>query len=152
MRTLLIWVFSLILGVTFVYSSWHKIVEPTDFAHVVHNYQLLPGSLINAVAIYMPWFEAIAGLAFLTWLFRRGAALGIGVLCILFIAALGYNLYRGHPTICGCFDTFAAGKKLTEAEKFFKMKTEMALDAGLFILSMMIFFGSRRSCEPEVSE
>ncbi len=141
---------SLVLGGVFLYSSRHKIADPPDFAHIVFNYKLVPANLINVVAIFMPWFEVMAGLAVLTGLGRRGGALGLALLCILFLGALGYNLHRGHPTICGCFDTYAAGKKMTDAEKFFAMKKEMALDFGLLLLALQVFFAStRRSREGE---
>ena len=140
---------SLVLGGTFLYSSWHKVADPPDFAHVINNYKLVPPSLINPVAILMPWFEVFAGLAVLTGFLRRGGAMGLGLMTLAFIAALGFNLYRGHPTICGCFGTFAEGKTLTEAEKFFKMKTEILLDVGLFALCAVMFFGSGKRGEPE---
>ena len=69
---------SLVLGGVFLYSSWHKIADPPDFAHIVFNYKLVPANLINVVAIFMPWFEVMAGLAVLTGLGRRGGALGLG--------------------------------------------------------------------------
>ena len=136
------WLVAIALGVTFIWSSWHKIADPPDFAKVVFNYHLVPPGLINAVAILMPWFELVAGLALVTGILRRGAALGIALLCVLFIAALSYNLAIGHPTICGCFSTYAAGKSLTDAEKFFKMKTEIALDVGFLVMALQVLYGT----------
>jgi uncharacterized membrane protein YphA (DoxX/SURF4 family) len=136
------WIASIALGGIFIYSSWHKIADPPDFAKVILNYKLVPAGLINTVAILMPWFELLAGLALVTGVLRRGAALGIALLCVLFIAALSYNLAIGHPTICGCFSTYEAGKTLTAEQKFFKMKTEIALDVGFLLLALQVMYGS----------
>lgn len=133
---------SLLLGCTFAYSSYHKILDPPDFAKIVYNYKLVPGELINLVAIYMPWFELVAGLAVITGIGRRGGALGLGLICAVFIVALSYNLYRGHPTICGCFSTFAENKALTDAEKFSKMRQELFIDVGLLLASLQILWAT----------
>jgi uncharacterized membrane protein YphA (DoxX/SURF4 family) len=133
---------SLVLGCTFVYSSYHKIIDPPDFAKIVYNYKLVPGELINLVAIYMPWFELVAGLAVITGIGRRGGALGLGLICAVFIAALSYNLYHEHPTICGCFSTYAENKTLTDAEKFAKMWQELFIDVGLLLASLQIFWAT----------
>jgi len=138
----LIWVTSLILGCTFIYSSYHKIADPPDFAKVIYNYHLVPGVLIHPASIYMPWFELLGGLAVLTGIWRRGAAFGFLLMSLLFIAALGFNLYRGHPTVCGCFGTFAAGESWTDAQKFAKMWREILVDVGLVILSLQILYGT----------
>lgn len=74
----------------------------------------------------------------------RGGAATTGLLSLLFIAALSFNLYRSHPTICGCFSTFAEGKSLTDVEKFAKMWREVFLDCGLFLLAAQILFASAR--------
>ena len=135
-------VVSLILGGTFIYSSYHKILDPPDFAKIVYNYKLVPGELINLVAIYMPWFEVVAGLAVITGIGRRGGALGLGLICAVFIAALSYNLYREHPTICGCFSTYAENTTLTDAEKFSKMRQELFIDVGLLLAALQIFWAT----------
>ena len=133
---------SLLLGCTFAYSSYHKILDPPDFAKIVYNYKIVPGELINLVAIYMPWFELVAGLAVITGIGRRGGAFGLGLICAVFIVALSYNLYRGHPTICGCFSTFAENKSLTDAEKFSKMRQELFIDVGLLLASLQILWAT----------
>jgi putative oxidoreductase len=133
---------SLVLGGFFIYASWHKIADPPDFAKVIFNYKLVPGSLINLVAIFMPWVELLAGIAVLTGLGRRGGALALGLLSAAFIAALSYNLHRGHPTICGCFSGYTAGMAMTNDEKFFQMKRELVVNAGLIILAVQILWST----------
>jgi putative oxidoreductase len=137
---------SLILGGFFIYASGHKILNPPDFAHLVFNYKLVPAALINSVAIYMPWLELVAGLAVVTGIGRRGGALGLLFLSAAFVAALGYNLHRGHPTICGCFSTFEESKTMTEADKFWQMKREVAINIGLILLAIQILWSSCPRC------
>jgi len=143
-KTIVLWLSALGLGGAFSYASYHKIVDPPDFAKIVYNYKLVPPYLINLAAIYMPWFELFAGLALITGVCRRGAALGAGLLALVFIAALSFNLYRGHPTICGCFNTHAQGLTMSREEKFFKMKREIALDGLFVVLAGVVYFGCRR--------
>jgi len=138
----LTWITALVLGCTFIYSSYHKLADPPDFAKVIYNYHLFPGVLIHLFAIYVPWFELLAGLAVLSGIWRRGAALGFGLLSLFFICALGFNYLRGHPTVCGCFGTFAAGKEWTDELKFAKMLREMLVDVGLVILSAQILYAT----------
>ncbi|MBI4605630.1 MAG: hypothetical protein HY721_27000 [Planctomycetes bacterium] len=170
----------LVLGGFFVVASAHKIADPPDFAKTVHNYKLVPWYLINLVAIFLPWFELLAGLAVgvpaLVWLLPRalkvegklpvgpealartdalrlGGVIGLAFLSAVFIAALGYNLYRGHPTFCGCFSTFeGVGKHMTEAEKFWQMKREVLVNAGLILLAFQILHASRRGAPERASE
>lgn len=146
----LTWISSIVVGCIFLYASYHKIADPPDFVKSIHNYCLVPRELVNIAAIYMPWFEAIAGLALLVNLGRRGAAAGLGLLSVAFLLALGYNLARGHPTVCGCFGKFADGVAWSEAVKFQKMRSEMLLDVALIGLCAQILIGSaRRSRKPE---
>jgi uncharacterized membrane protein YphA (DoxX/SURF4 family) len=141
------WILALVslgLGGAYMYASWHKISDPPDFAKIIYNYRIVPAAFVNLAAIYLPWFEILTGLAVVTGLGRRGGALGITFLALVFIAALSFNLYRGHPTICGCFDTHAQGVTMTVEEKFFKMKREIALDALFAVLGVWIFIASSR--------
>jgi uncharacterized membrane protein YphA (DoxX/SURF4 family) len=139
------WIASITLGCVFIYSAYHKIDDPPDFAKSVHNYYVVPGIFVNFVAIYMPWFELVGGVALAVGVLRRGGALGFGLLTLVFILVLGFNVYRGHPTICGCFGKFADGIEWTDAMKFEKMVTEILLDVGLLLLSAQVFYASLRS-------
>jgi uncharacterized membrane protein YphA (DoxX/SURF4 family) len=143
---------SLVLGGFFISAALsHKISDPPDFAKAVFNYKILPWYLINIFAIYLPWVELIAGAAVLSGIWRRGGTLALAILCAVFIAALSYNLYRGHPTICGCFNTYEEGLKWTDEVKFAKMRAEILLDAGLLVLAAQILYATcatRRAVAP----
>jgi uncharacterized membrane protein YphA (DoxX/SURF4 family) len=136
----------LVLAGVLLVASWHKISDPPDFAKVIFNYHVFPGEAVNLIAIYAPWLEVAIGLALFTGLGRRGGAALAGLLMLTFVGLLTYNLARGCPTICGCFETFEAGKSLTDAEKFSKMRKEIVLDAGLFVLAAYVLVGSLVAC------
>ena len=53
----------LLVGGVFVYASLDKILNPSEFAKVVYNYQILPLPLSNLLAMSLPWLELFAGLA-----------------------------------------------------------------------------------------
>ena len=97
------WLWRLPLGVVFVYAAWEKIMDPADFAATIYNYRLFPLPVIAPLAIALPWLEITAGLMVLAGVWKRAAALILGVLLVSFIAAVGFNLVRGLDFECGCF-------------------------------------------------
>lgn len=133
----------LVLGGFFIAAAYHKIADPPDFAKAVYNYKIVPGEFLHVMALFLPWFEALAGLALLSGVGVRGGAAATFLLSAVFLAALSYNLYRGHPTICGCFTKFAAGQGLTDAEKFAKMWREVFLDCGLLLVATLVLYGAQ---------
>ena len=100
----------LALGAIFVVAALPKIGDPPSFAHMIYNYRLLPGSLINISAMVMPWIELLCGLALILGVWRKGAVSIITIMLVVFIIAISINLGRGNAIDCGCFDVSAAGK------------------------------------------
>jgi uncharacterized membrane protein YphA (DoxX/SURF4 family) len=98
-----------ILGVLFVYASWHKIAAPGDFAQIISNYQILPETLINPAAILLPWIELVCGICMLMGFLVRGSALILSLLLLIFISAMAYSLLRGLDVTCGCFNLHSQG-------------------------------------------
>lgn len=97
------WVARLFLGFTFIAASLHKIIAPADFAKIIYGYSLFPPYSINLIAIIIPYVEMIAGMALITGVYPRSAALILSGLLVFFIAAIAFNLMRGHQFDCGCF-------------------------------------------------
>ena len=93
----------LLLGATFIYASYHKILAPAEFAKIVYGYGLFPGELINLIAIVLPFVELIAGFALVLGFYPRSAAMIIMAMLILFILILSINIARGYEFDCGCF-------------------------------------------------
>jgi hypothetical protein len=95
------------LGAIFVYAAYGKIPDPRPLVTIIWNYRVLPAGPINLMAIYMPWMELVVGLALITGLKRRAAALWATGLLASFIVALGINALRGVNVACGCFSASA---------------------------------------------
>ena len=92
-----------ILGLTFIYASYNKILFPADFAKIIYGYDLLPHALINLIAIILPFLELVSGLALILGVYPRSAVLIVNFLLLAFIILLSINLIRGHEFDCGCF-------------------------------------------------
>lgn len=129
-----------ILGSVFVYASYHKIVDPAQFAKVIYGYYLFPEITINLIAIVLPFVELFAGVALLLGIYPRSAGLLLQVLLLFFIAAISINLFRGVEFDCGCF-SFGERGYATSARSL------LARDLALFIANfqVILFGGERRA-------
>ena len=107
----LVFLFRLIVGITFVYASLNKIAHPDEFARIVYNFKILPGFLINIFAMTLPWIELSCGLFLILGLFIEASSLLIFFLLIIFTIALSVNFLRGIDIVCGCFTTDPNAKK-----------------------------------------
>jgi hypothetical protein len=129
------------LGAIFVVAALPKILDPPSFAHMIYNYRLVPGAAINALALVMPWVELLAGLALILGVWPREAAALAGVLLLVFIAAIGFNLVRGHAVDCGCFDVHSAGK--SREELLNEMRWVLIRDAAMLLMVAQVILASR---------
>jgi putative oxidoreductase len=129
-----------ILGLTFIYASFHKIVSPADFAKIVYGYDLFPEIFINLIAIVIPFLELVAGFALIIGLYPHSAAIIINGLLLAFSTASAINLIRGHEFNCGCFPAdqsgYASSPELTIARNIFYLALGMQI---------VLFRGNRRS-------
>jgi uncharacterized membrane protein YphA (DoxX/SURF4 family) len=130
--------FRWILGITFIYASYYKILSPTDFAKMVYGYNLFPDVLINLIAIFLPFVELISGLSLLLGIYPRSAALIINGLLLAFILILTINIIRGHEFDCGCFSA-----KETGSPKMMVVRDVIYLIMGL---QVFLFNGVRKVC------
>jgi uncharacterized membrane protein YphA (DoxX/SURF4 family) len=110
---LLSFLFRLFLGGIFVYAGIVKIVDPHGFALALYNYKLLPGWMVNPVAIILPWVEVITGGSLLLGFWVQGGGLIVFGLLWMFACALGINLARGLDIACGCFSTSTSVAPIT---------------------------------------
>jgi uncharacterized membrane protein YphA (DoxX/SURF4 family) len=132
----------LALGALFVAAAIPKILDPPSFAHMVYNYRLLPGAVVNSMALVLPWVELLAGLALILGFWRRTAAGLTAILLLVFIGALAVNLARGNPVNCGCFDIKAKDKP--RAELLSEMRWTILRDMGLLALAAQVMAASRK--------
>ncbi len=92
------------LGALFILAGTLKLRDPTTFATEVSNYHFLP-SLAPWLAVTLPMIEVVvgAGLIVLPGAWRRGAALAVAGLSVVFTVAVAQALARGINVDCGCF-------------------------------------------------
>ena len=131
------------LGLFFVVAALPKIADPPSFAHMVYNYRLLPGPLVNLAALTMPWAELLMGVALICGIWRRTAATLVGALLVVFIVAISINLLRGNAIDCGCFDVADAGK--SAEERFHDMWIVIVRDVGMLLLVAQGLLGAARA-------
>ncbi len=130
-----------VLAAFFVVAGVSKVSDPPGFAHEIHNFALVPGVAVNAMALVLPWLEIVVGVALFLNVATRTAARILGVLLLVFIAALSINLARGRPVDCGCFGTSTVVK--TTEQRLFDMKVAIARDVGLLLLAGQILAAER---------
>jgi uncharacterized membrane protein YphA (DoxX/SURF4 family) len=131
----------LALGAIFIAAAIPKITDPPSFAHMIYNYRLLPGGLVNATALVMPWVEILAGLALILGVWKDAARNLIAAMLVVFIVAIGINLARGNAIDCGCFDVSAANK--TREEQFHDMRMVILRDIGMLLMVAQLWAARR---------
>lgn len=130
------------LGVIFVVAALPKIADPPSFAHMIYNYRIVPGALVNISALIMPWLELLCGLALIFGIWTRAARNLVAFMLIVFIVAISINLMRGNAIDCGCFNVSDAGK--THAQRITDMKVDIVRDLGMLLLVAQGWWAERK--------
>lgn len=130
----------LLIGGMYIAASYYKIVEPASFAKSIWQYHLVPGSLINLMALILPWLELLIGVAIIIGLTYRGAILWANLLLFVFIVALASTIVRGIDIDCGCFK---AGQSATGPAWW-----SLLFDLGVVLLSLQLWFSRSRKWLP----
>jgi len=130
-----------LLGATFIYASYSKILAPAVFAKIIYGYDLFPGILINLFAIILPFAELIAGLALILGFYPRSAVLIINAMLLAFIISLSINIIRGHEFDCGCFAINAGNQSTFSGPLLIRDFIYFALGIHIFL-----YRNSRRLC------
>ena len=121
----LLLVFRLALAAVFIYAAAQKIGKPLAFAQEIHNYGVVDyGAPLYLMAVVLPWIELFCGLALVTGVGVRGAALILVGLNAMFLVVIAKKTVAyvsgGTPFMkvyfdCGCgFGATYAWKKLLE--------------------------------------
>ena len=98
-------IFRVVLGIVFIYASYHKILNPAEFSENIHNYHVIPVELENIAALVIPWLELVVGVFLIFGVFFEGSSSITIALFIFFIFILTQAVYRGIDVHCGCFKT-----------------------------------------------
>jgi uncharacterized membrane protein YphA (DoxX/SURF4 family) len=132
----------IVLGILFIAAALPKLLDPPSFAHMIYNYRILPGGIVNPLALVLPWLELLCGVALVLGIWDRTASALVGFLLLAFTAALTLNLLRGNAIDCGCFDVSAAGRSV--AERLSDMRWDILRDTGLLLMVAQILFATRK--------
>ncbi|MCX5873190.1 MAG: DoxX family membrane protein [Deltaproteobacteria bacterium] len=124
----------LLIGALFVYASVHKIWAPLDFAVSIRNYNILPPSWSNMVALTLPWIELGAGVFLILGIQTKPSALITTWMLGVFLVALIYVYYIGLDIDCGCFSSAASSTGRVGINHF--VRDGLLFSVSLFILLM----------------
>ena len=114
------------LAGTFLYAGFVKTSDVLGFARQIAGYQLLPYAVNVLLAATLPYVESLAGVLLLFNVRVRPALLVIGVLLLVFMAALVSVLSRGLEIDCGCFNP-GDGQGVSAAEALWRDVALMAV-------------------------
>lgn len=133
----LLWASRLLLGVVFLYAAWYKITDLPAFAKSIDNYGMVPTGLLPLLATVLAGVEVVTGLALITGLWRKGAALIVSGMLLMFIVAIGAAYARGKSIDCGCFTADMSAEKADAVRAH--MLRRIAEDVGMLLLGVNLF-------------
>lgn len=99
----LVVVLRLVVAAIFLSAAIPKIGDPVSFATDIDNYRFVPDALIGPMAVGLPLLEALVGVALVTGVHARGAALIASGMLIAFAIGMVQAIARGIDLDCGCF-------------------------------------------------
>ncbi len=93
----------LVVAAIFLVAALPKIAEPSTFATDIDNYRIVPDALIGPIAVGLPLLEALVGIALITGVHARGAAVVASAMLVAFAFGMIQAIGRGIDLDCGCF-------------------------------------------------
>lgn len=93
----------LLIGFVFVVASYHKILDPENFAGTLRNYMIISESYSNLIALTLPWIEMGTGLLLIAGIWVKPAALLSTAMLVCFLGALVFAYVINLDIDCGCF-------------------------------------------------
>ena len=127
-----------VLGLIFLYASFHKITDPAAFAKIIYGYGLFPNLSINIFAIALPYIELFAGVFLIIGILPRTSAVIINSMLLSFIIAISINLARGWEFNCGCFSS--GNPEHHSSAQFLLLRDILYFSLGILV----IFFKEKR--------
>jgi uncharacterized membrane protein YphA (DoxX/SURF4 family) len=137
----------LVLAGVFVAAGSLKVVDPQAAVQAVRAYRLLPTALEPVVGWGLPAGEIALGLLLAVGLFTRVAALGAGLLLVVFMAGVASAAARGLSIDCGCF---GGGGPVAAGDT--RYASEIVRDVGLLVLAGWLVWKPRSRFSLDRSE
>lgn len=103
MKSWLVFLASLAFGALFLWSGIAKIKDPISFAESIRNYRIVGDPIAPALAHFLPWLEVFASFAVMWERMRRGAAMLLTGMLVVFTLGILSAWMRGLDITCGCF-------------------------------------------------
>jgi putative oxidoreductase len=122
----------LIIGGVFIWAGLQKAQNPQSFADGIANYQLIPISWINPLALGLPVFEILIGTLLIFCKSSGVPSLAVMIVATIFIIALGQAMFRGLIVDCGCFGVDARPSQL-------KMWMILLRDLSILLGSFLVY-------------
>lgn len=96
-----------ILAGLFLWAAFNKLRPPNGpvlFSDSIHAFKLgLPDVLVKLSVGVVPWVETIAAVLLFLGIWKRGAAIVLSALLVVFLVLIVQALARGLAVECGCF-------------------------------------------------
>lgn len=127
----LVLVARLIVGGVFIFAAVPKIADPHAFAVAISNYHLVPELVARGTGAVLPLLELVIGVALITGVQARGAAVLSAGLLLVFAAALTRAIVLDINVDCGCF----GGAARSQIDW-----TSVARNVGLTALAALIVY------------
>lgn len=133
------WLARIALGILFIYSGFSKIIDPSETAKSILNYEL-PLDFINydiafILGITMCITEIALGIAIFINKTAKIAALGIFILLAIFITGIMWAWSQGLSINCGCYGEDSAPLS-TDADYISKIVENIGW-IGLSVITMI---------------
>ena len=138
----LLWPSRLLLGAVFLWAAMPKILDQAAFANSILLYGQAPEALIPFFATSLAGIELVTALALISGLWRKGAAISVTALLVLFIAALSVAYLQGRSIDCGCFTSELSAQKASAQRAH--MVRRICEDLGMLVLSVNLLVRSFR--------
>ncbi|MBN2031126.1 DoxX family membrane protein [bacterium] len=90
-------------GILLIFSSWHKIRSPFEFAEAIENYRILGEGLSRWVAVWVPYLEILTGFLLILGIWIDAAVLINALFMLVFLILVGQAYFRNLDIQCGCY-------------------------------------------------
>jgi uncharacterized membrane protein YphA (DoxX/SURF4 family) len=125
----------LVVGGVWIAAGWLKLPDPAESVRAVRAYDLLPESIVPTVGHGLPILEIVVGVMLVVGAGTRVAAAVSFLLQLAFIVGISSAWARGLKIDCGCFGGGGASAAADVTDKY---KWDLARDAGLAVLSLLL--------------
>ncbi len=96
----------LTFGGFFIYAAGTKLFNSlglVSFTDDIRTFHILPDPWVGWLAMTLPWFEIICGVAVIVGPLKKGALVLLNLSLLVFLGALISAWVRGLDISCGCF-------------------------------------------------